>query len=101
MNNNEMDMKTLADQLWNYFQPKLERYVGSCVRFYRAEVTANPGSNSLTVRRPFDTVTQTLPCVASIANAAVGSQVVVLVLGRQNGNISNSVVIGNGKLTNL
>jgi len=88
-------MKSLADSLWEYMKPKVENTQTNSVRYFRAKVTANPGSNQLTVQRPFDN-TQTLPCVPNMSGAAVGDEVTVLIMG----NNSNATVVGTGSLSN-
>ncbi len=93
--NGNQDMKSLADSLWEYMKPKVENTQTNSVRYFRAKVTANPGSNQLTVQRPFDN-TQTLPCVPNMSGAAVGDEVTVLIMG----NNSNATVVGTGSLSN-
>lgn len=89
-------MKQLVDNLWRYFEPKIEEKMRSSIRYYRAEVTANPGGNRLTVQRPFDTAV-TIPCVDCMAGTAAGDQVLVMVFGGGT-NANNSVVVGDGAL---
>lgn len=93
--NGNQDMKSLADSLWEYMKPKVENTQTNNVRYFRAQVTANPGSNQLTVQRPFDN-TQTLPCVPNMSGAKVGDEVTVLIMG----NNSNATVVGTGSLSN-
>lgn len=88
------DMKALADALWNYFLPKLRTVQTDAVRFFRAVVVDNPGGNRLTVQRPFETTTMTLPCLNALASASVGQQVTVFVFG----SLSNAMVMGTGSL---
>ena len=89
-------MKLFVDNLWRYFEPKIEEKMRSSIRYYRAEVTANPGGNRLTVQRPFDTPV-TIPCVDCMSDAKAGDQVLVMVFGG-SANGSNSVVVGDGTL---
>ena len=89
-------MKLFVDNLWRYFEPKIEEKMRSSIRYYRAEVTANPGGNRLTVQRPFDTPV-TIPCVDCMSDAKAGDQVLVMVFGG-SANGSNSVVVGDGAL---
>lgn len=96
-----LEVRALADALWRYFKPRVEEMLGSYVSFYRAQVTAAPSGGKITVRRPFDDTALSLPYVGSMASAAVGTQVVVAVFGKQKGNTMNSVVLGDGTLTNL
>lgn len=89
-------MKLFVDNLWRYFEPKIEEKMRSSIRYYRAEVTANPGGNRLTVQRPFDTAV-TIPCVDCMSDAKAGDQVLVMVFGG-GVNGRNSVVVGDGAL---
>lgn len=90
-------MKVLADQLFGYMKPKIDLMLQSNVKFFRAEVVSNPGSNTLVVKRPMDTTNLTLPCATGIANAVAGDQVTVFVLG----SLSNAVVISDGTMSTL
>lgn len=92
-------MKTFADQLFHYLRPKIQAMpeLRGAVRYFRAQVTANGGNGTLTVRRPLDTSPLTLPCTNAIAGADVGDQVTVFVLG----DLSNAVVVSDGKLSTL
>ena len=94
-------VRELADGLWRYFKPKVEEMLGSYISFYRAQVAAAPSGGKVTVKRPFDDTALSLPYVGSMERAAAGTQVVVAVFGKQRGNTMNSVVIGDGQLTNL
>lgn len=94
---NENEMKMLADSLWTYFQPKVEKLVTSNVWYFRAQVTKAASGGKITVRRPFDKEIA-LPYVSSMASATVGSQVTVFVLGL---SLTNAVIIGDGTLSNL
>lgn len=89
-------MKQLVDNLWRYFEPKIEKKMHSAIRYYRAEVTDNPGGSRLTVQRPLDTAV-TIPCVDCMAGASVGDQVLVMVFGSGR-NANNSVVVGDGSV---
>lgn len=92
------NLKVMADQLWLYFKPKIERMNALNVKFFRAQVVSNPGNNKLEIRRSnLDTTTFTLPCTNAMSSAAVGSQVIVFVLG----DLSNAVVVSDGKMTAL
>lgn len=97
MNNNDIEMKSFADSLWEYFRPKVESLISSNVWFFRAQVTKAASNGKITVRRPFDEEIA-LPYVSSMASASVGSQVTVFVLGS---SLTNAVIIGNGTLSNL
>ena len=90
-------MKVLADQLWYYFQPKVKDMLRTSVSYFRAQVVTSPGDGTLEVKRPSDTTTMTLPCTSAVSGAAVDDQVIVFVLG----DLSNAVVVSDGKMTAL
>lgn len=95
---NNREFYAMCDSMWeNYLKNKVLDLLRGSVRCYRAQVSANPGSNRLTVKKPFDDTAVTLPCVYSLRSASAGTQVIVLELG----GAENSVVIANTALTNL
>lgn len=96
-----LEVRALADALWRYFKPKVDEMLGSCIRYYRAETTAAPSDGKITVQRPFDDTVLSLPYVGSMSGTTAGKQVVVAVFGKQNSNTMNSIVLGDGLLTNL
>ena len=89
----------LANELWNFFEARIDEKLSNTMRYFRAVVIQNTGNNTLKVQRPFDPSAMTLPCVGSIANATAGTQVVVVMFGK--GAAANSVVIGSNLLQNL
>lgn len=92
---NEIEqLKAFADQLWKYMKPKLDDAMSSTVRYFRAEVVSNPGDGTLVIHRPYDTSNLTVPCTTAMSGAQTGDQVIVFVLG----NLSNAVVIADGKM---
>lgn len=92
---NDMEnLRTFADQLWKYMVPKINAKLSSNVSYFRAEVVSNPGNNKLEVQRPVENGTLTLPCVRAMSGAQAGQQVVALVMG----NMSNAIIVGDGKL---
>ena len=91
------DMKRFADQLWDYFKPRIEELTRSGIWYFRAQVTKEAENGKITVQRPFDGEIA-LPYISSMANAAVGSQVTVFVLGS---SMTNAVICGNGSLSIL
>ena len=70
--NDQENMKILADQLFLYMKPKIQRMFANGVSYFRAEVVSNPGSNTLEVQRPMESNTLTLPCSNSISGASAG-----------------------------
>lgn len=94
-NSSDMEnLRTFADQLWKYMVPKLDSKFASNVSYFRAEVVSNPGNNKLEVQRPVENGTLTLPCTTAMSGAQEGQQVTVLVMG----NLSNAVVVADGKM---
>ena len=80
----------LADYIWKkHISPKLAR----SVEFYRATVKGAADGGKIR----FDNQIVALPYVGSAAGLNSGQQCVVLVLGSQ----SNSIIIGDGTLSNL
>ena len=91
-------MKALADNIGKYVLEKHVRpAMKSAVRYYRAEVVSTASGGKIGVKRPFDSTILSLPYVSSAAGLSVGDQCVVLVFG----STVNSVIIGNGSLSNL
>ena len=91
-------MKSLADNIGKYILKKyVEPHMESAVRFYKAEVVTSASGGKIGVQKPFDTTVQSLPYVTSAAGLAVGDQCTVLVFGSP----VNSVIIGDGSLSNL
>lgn len=90
-------MKILADNLFFYMKPKIEKMMLNNVKFFRAQVVSNPGNNTLEVQQAFDTTTMTLPCSTGVSSAVAGDQVTVLVMG----SLSNAVVVSDGKMSTL
>lgn len=87
----------MADKLWDYFKKKIKDMLSTHVSYFRAQVVSNPGNGTLEIRRPFDQTTLNLPCTQAISDASEGDQVIVFVLG----DLSNAVVVSDGKMTKL
>ena len=87
-------IKILADQMWGYFKPKVEKMLQRNIQFFRAKVVSNQYDGTLEVEKPFDTTTLTLPCTSAVSDATVGQQVLAFVFG----SLSNAVVVASGKL---
>lgn len=92
----EDEMKALADALWAYIEPKIEKKLRDCVRFYRATITTAAANGVMGVTAPYGTEVF-LPYVGSASGLAVNSQCVVA----EFGSASNAVVIGDGMISNL
>lgn len=95
----EQNMKALADNLWLYFEPKIKDMMKNSVSYYRAKVVRNHTSTDgkIDVQKPFDDTIISLPCVSTAQNLSAGSECVVAVFG----DYSNSVILGNGKVSGL
>lgn len=92
------DLQLLAENLWAYLKPKVQAMQSSNLSYYRAQVVAPAGrGKTISIQRPFDQTTQSLPFVSSAGDLAPGDQVTVLVLG----DPSNAIVLGTGTLSNL
>ena len=92
------EMKELADNLGRYITEKFVKpRMQSAVSFFIAKVTVAPSGGIVTVQKPFDSSTYSLPYVTSAAGLNVGDNCIVFVLG----SMSNAIVMGDGRLTNL
>ena len=91
------NFEILADNIGKYVMEKyVKPYLALNVSFFRAKVTGAASGGKITIQRPFDDPIA-LPYVGSAAGLTVGSQCVVLVLG----SMSNAIILGDGKLSNL
>lgn len=87
----------MCQNMWNgFFRYKVQEVMNSTLRFYRARVITAPSNGQIVVQQPFD-VQQTMPYVGSAASLTAGQECIVLVLG----DAVNSIVIGDGTLSNL
>ena len=85
-------MAELVSLMWErYIAPRAKKeLLGHALDGYKAQVTANNGDGTLTVIRPFDSVSVTLRCPPWLAETAVsGDQVLVVALG----SMSNAFVL--------
>lgn len=93
-------MREFAENLWRfYIEDKVRSMMESPYpmwKSYRAKVISVNGDNTMTVQAPFDQQV-TIPYVSSAASLSAGDQCTVLIIG----SAVNSVVIGDGKLSNL
>ena len=96
MGNANEQMAEFADNLWKYYiKPKLTDEQRNNITYYKAVVTDNESDGYLTVKRPFDNEIK-IPVVAPMADAEVGTQVLVLCFGK--GNAQNQIVFATAKL---
>ncbi|MBQ1776842.1 MAG: hypothetical protein II266_04760 [Clostridia bacterium] len=96
MNENEA-MQTMAEGIWQYLKPKIERMTARNVSYFRATVTAAAADGKIAVRKPRENKDILLPYVTSAAGLAVGDQCTVLVFG----SASNAFIVGDGTLSGL
>lgn len=92
-------MLEMVQNIWKqYILPKTKELFSEMgvLRVYRAKVVAAPANNLITVQAPFQEPQQ-LPYVGSAASLAAGDECSVLILG----DPINSIVLGNGTLSNL
>lgn len=94
---NKEAMKRLADNLWKYFEKKLDAKLKDGVKYYKAEVATVPNNGEIGVKRPFDDTTIHVKTAASAENLAVGDQCLVIVFGSH----SNAYAIGSADLSDI
>lgn len=94
---NKEAMKRLADNLWLYFEKKLDAKLKDEVKYYKAEVATVPNNGEIGVKRPFDDTTIHVKTAASAENLAVGDQCLVVVFGSH----SNAFAIGSADLSDI
>lgn len=93
-------MAELVSLMWErYIAPRAKKeLLGHALDGYKAQVTANNGDGTLTVIRPFDSVSVTLRCPPMLAETAEpGDQVLVVALG----SMSNAFVLCRADMTGL
>lgn len=92
------EMKELADNIGRYVMEKFVKpRLRSSVSYFIGSVTVAPSGGVVGVQRPFDSATYVLPCVSSASGLSVGDNCTVFVLG----SMSNAVVVGDGRMSNL
>ena len=93
-------MHELAKQLWErYFKQRVsDDLLNHSLDGYKATVITNNGDGTLTVQRPFDTVSMTLRCPPALGQTAqAGDQVLVVSLG----DMSNAFILCTTDLNGL
>lgn len=97
MDHTDEAMLEMVENMWEqFFKPRIRSMMAQSLRFYRAKVVSAPSDGTISVQEPFDDVHR-LPYVSSAAGLKSGDQCIVLVLG----DAVNSIVIGDGTLSNL
>lgn len=87
-------MDELAGLLWTrYLRKRVREELNHELNGYKAEVVANNGDGTLTVKRPFENTTLTLKAASSVSGAAVGDQVLVVGIGDKSKALSNAFVL--------
>lgn len=86
-------MQELASMLWSRFlKERVREELNHELNAYKAEVVTNNGDGTLTVRRPFESVTPTLKAAPSLAYAQPGDMVMVAGIGDKSKALSNAFV---------
>ncbi len=92
-------MREMVQNIWRqYILPKTKELFADMgvLRTYRAKVVAVGADNQFTIQAPFEDA-HTLPGVGSAASLEPGDECTVLVIG----DPINSIVLGDGTLSNL
>lgn len=93
------ELKSLADSLYNnYLKSKIADQIKSCPRMEKATVVTAPNGSTMGVQLPFDETILNLPYATSLAGIAVGKAVWVIM---PYSSLTNGIVIGDAKLSNL
>ena len=92
------ELKEFADNIGRYVTEKfLKPKLANTVSYFIARVVTAPSAGVVVVQRPFDTATLSLPYVSSASSLSVGDNCMVFVFG----SMSNAIVMGDGKVSNL
>jgi len=95
-------MAEFASLLWSrYIRDRVREELLHSMQAFRAEVVTNNGDGTLTVQRPFETITLTLKAAASLSGASAGDQVLVVGIGDKSNAMSNAFVLCAADLSNL
>lgn len=95
MTNDNAQMAQFAKNIWeNYMSPMVKKSEADTVKYYRAEVVTNDGSNLLTIKRPYDNSYQ-VACTKDMSDVTAGTQVIVIRFGNGTNN-SNHLVVAKG-----
>lgn len=93
-------MQELASMLWSRFlKERVREELNHELNAYKAEVVTNNGNGTLTVRRPFESVTLTLKAAPSLAYAQPGDMVMVAGIGDKSKALSNAFVLAKADLS--
>ena len=93
-------MQELASMLWSRFlKERVREELNHELNAYKAEVVSNNGNGTLTVRRPFESVTPTLKAAPSLAYAQPGDMVMVAGIGDKSKALSNAFVLAKADLS--
>lgn len=92
------EMKELADNLGRYITEKfLAPRMARTVSFFIGKTVTAASGGSIRVQRPFDSTIYDLPYVDSASELGAGVNCMVFVFG----SMSNAIVVGDGRLSNL
>lgn len=92
------EMKELADNLGRYITEKfLAPRMSRTVSFFIGKAVTPASGGSIQVQRPFDNTIYDLPYVNSASGLLAGENCMVFVFG----SMSNAIVVGDGRISNL
>ena len=87
-------MQELTSLMWNrYLKERVHEEQNHEMNAYKAEVVTNHGDGTLTVQRPFESVTLRLKAASSITYAQPGDMVLVVGIGDKSKALSNAFVL--------
>ena len=87
-------MQELTSLMWNrYLKERVHEEQNHEMNAYKAEVVTNHGDGTLTVQRPFESVTLRLKAASSLTYAQPGDMVLVVGIGDKSKALSNAFVL--------
>lgn len=87
-------MSELTSLMWSrYLKEQVRGELNHEMNAYKAEVVTNHGDGTLTVQRPFESVTLRLKAAPSLAYAQAGDMVLVVGIGDKTKALSNAFIL--------
>lgn len=87
-------MQELTSLMWNrYLRERVREELNHEMNAYKAEVVTNHGDGTLTVQRPFESVTLRLKAASSLEYAQPGDMVLVVGIGDKSKALSNAFIL--------
>ena len=87
-------MSELASLMWSrYLREQVRGELNHELNAYKAQVVTNHGDGTLTVQRPFESVTLRLKAAPSLAYARAGDMVMVVGIGDKSNALSNAFIL--------